>query len=126
MNETIKTYTEIDPSASPEGCPELEPWMAYVGDQPQEPFEGDDYYCQIAGMWCRGYGPHATEHRCIDVRTSRSKEHFSEHCRIRNYQEAPDAFKEWIKREFRKDFDPDETYVVIGADLKDLYEHNSK
>ncbi len=97
------TVTELDPCQPPAGCcPELEPWMAYVGMGSEELgiiFEddeslesnyfadGDDWVGRVAGYLFH-------EHYAIDVRTAWAQEHFSEHCRIRNYQEAPDPFKD--------------------------------
>lgn len=103
MNETIKTYkeitvvTEIDPCKAPEGCPELEPWMAYVGKAPNPNGEVPHFFIAFHGSWSEGYcGNSRGEDYAIDVRTEWAQEHFAEHCRIRNYQE-PDAFEGFIK-----------------------------
>ena len=96
---------EIDPCKSPDGCPELEPWMAYVGTEPEEicnnPMtEGWPYWIKWndENNWDYGVdGSHDGKHHAIDVRTEWSKEHFPEHCRIRNYQE-PDQFEEWFDK----------------------------
>ena len=106
-NETIKTiktvriYEELDPCVAPEGCPELEPWMAYVG-KGQEGLSGkfksslDTYYGHL-GIWLDGAGGFDIDcHYAIDVRTAWSQENFPEHCRIRDYQE-PDAFEEFCE-----------------------------
>ena len=102
MNETIKTVTEIDPCKAPEGCPELEPWLAYVGvgDDGEYPIGENQpsVFWAVADEW-RTYSSHggicfSTNHYAIDVRTAFAKKHFSEHCRIRNYQEY-DPFEEW-------------------------------
>jgi len=95
------TFTELDPCRSPEGFPELEPWMAYVGkdlkseDYPNIPDQGGNQ-CFFApqrhsSVWKPGCHIFGGGHLAIDVRTAWSQEHFPEHCRIRNYQ-APDAF----------------------------------
>lgn len=99
--ESCYTVTEIDPCQSPEGFPELEPWMAYVGkdlkpeDYPNIPDQGGNQ-CFFApqrhsSVWKPGCNIFGGGHLAIDVRTAWSQEHFPEHCRIRNYQE-PDAF----------------------------------
>jgi hypothetical protein len=99
--ESCYTMTEIDPCQSPEGFPELEPWMAYVGkdlkpeDYPNIPDQGGNQ-CFFApqrhsSVWKPGCNIFGGGHLAIDVRTAWSQEHFPEHCRIRNYQE-PDAF----------------------------------
>ena len=123
--------TELDPCVAPDGCPELEPWMAYVGiGKDGDYIHGEDeevYRCGVGASipsWHMA-GNTIGCFKAIDVRTAWAQEHFPEHCRIRNYQE-PDAFEEWIKREFHRDFNPSCTYIMVGADLKDLYELNSK
>lgn len=107
-NETIKTITttvtEINPCAAPDGCPELEPWMAYVGFTDVDPHEtildtssdmsGSSYaFDEETDTWCECYYNLKDYHYAVDVRTAWAKEHFAEHCRIRNYQE-PDAFED--------------------------------
>jgi len=94
---------EIDPCKAPDGCPELEPRMAYVGkgrlhrihDGAPTPIyqahgNGKQWLTSAAGT-------SALAHYAIDVRTEWAQEHFPEHCRIRNYQE-PDAFEEWFEK----------------------------
>ena len=87
--------TEIDPCKAPDGCPELEPWMAYVGllcDQTrtgiplQYPFHANEPLSFDWDTVCRG-GCNDAWPCCIDVRTEWAQEHFPDHCRIRNYQE---------------------------------------
>jgi hypothetical protein len=97
--------TELDPNQSPDGCPELEPWMAYVGKgATNDSITGCDgeftsLYFHVGGKWNpRIYFNMPSETYAIDVRTAWAQEHFPEHVRIRNYQEAPDAFEEWLKR----------------------------
>jgi hypothetical protein len=111
-NETItitKTITgELDPCVAPKGCPELEPWMAYVGigDYYNNLAKGrtELYYCDFEeDEWsqnlCDSEGIYFPDsHYAVDVRTAWAQEHFDEHVRIRNYQE-PDAFEEFIKNE---------------------------
>ena len=103
-NETIKTYTELDPCKAPDGCPELEPWQAYVG-MDNLPIctdvakAGFPYHIKWSdeNHWEHGVdGSHVGHHHAIDVRTEWAQEHFPEHCRIRNYQE-PDAFEEFCE-----------------------------
>lgn len=94
--------TQLDPCKAPEGCPELEPWMAYVGNQPldlkTETYE-DLYRSTNNCAWLNSSGPHAIWFRAVDVRTEWAKKYFPEHCRIRNYQE-PDPFEEiWNKED---------------------------
>jgi len=95
--------TELDPCVAPDGCPELEPWMAYIGHGPvlsdlQNKSNGD-LYMMDRGHWTNfdGHGAwgNATEHYAIDVRTAWAQENFPIHCRIRNYQ---DAFEEEWER----------------------------
>ena len=91
------TVTELDPCLSPDGCPELEPWMAYVGLGPMENAGGHHKFigfCQ--GEWQDGKYGLQEWHYAIDVRTSWAKEHFPEHVRIRNYQE-PYPFNDLIQ-----------------------------
>lgn len=102
--------TEIDPNKSPHGCPELEPWMAYVGMGALSPIippsatleNGDNpYFCVHKGdeHFYETDGSFDKCHHFIDVRTEWAQEHFPEHCRIRNYQE-PDAFEEWFVKNY--------------------------
>lgn len=95
--------TEIDPCKTPEGCPELEPWMAYVGDM----WEGKEVgrnepsiYWIYSGKWesdTRHCGLGQDRPYAIDVRTEWAQEHFPEFCRIRNYQEPEDEeFEMWF------------------------------
>jgi hypothetical protein len=91
--------TEIDPCKAPDGCHELEPWMAYVGLEPKcdSGYRCSFFYAQVGKTWIAGYDPNTTDtHYAIDVRTEWAQKHFPEHCRIRNYQE-PDPFEEWYK-----------------------------
>jgi hypothetical protein len=87
------TVTEIDPCVAPEGCPELEPWMAYVGDVDLGYIQGYDdqvYRCCVGAThpaWHMAHMMGAKVYKAIDVRTAWAQEHFPEHCRIRNYQE---------------------------------------
>ena len=96
-------FTEIDPCKTPEGCPELEPWMAYVGDM----WEGKEVgknepsiYWIYSGKWESGTlhcGLGQDRPYAIDVRTEWAQEHFPEFCRIRNYQEPEDEeFEMWF------------------------------
>jgi len=97
--------TEIDPCKAPDGCPELEPWMAYVGmdvikDNTNPDSNRDCIYASDRKIdeWLQGCSYRcATCYKSIDVRTEWAQEHFPDHCRIRNYQ-APDAFEEWFHR----------------------------
>jgi hypothetical protein len=102
-NETIKQYTttvtELDPCKAPEGCPELEPWMAYVGNRELTEAESQAvfYTTTVSGEeWSRHYGPFGEFDRAVDVRHATAQEHFPEHCRIRNYQE-PDPLNDLLQ-----------------------------
>jgi len=83
--------TELDPCRAPDGCPELEPWMAYVGlgkDIPES--EGQYYMVDSRSQWVGGFNAPfgiqtARRHYAVDVRTAWAQEHFPEHCRIRAY-----------------------------------------
>jgi hypothetical protein len=91
------TMTEFEPCESPDGCPELEPWLAYVGlgkDIPES--EGQYYVSSLLGCWkgsadSKSGFNNERSHYAVDVRTAWAQEHFPEHCRIRAYQE-PSAF----------------------------------
>jgi len=85
--------TEIDPCQSPDGCPDLPPWWAYVGK-----IKGLDYnwcedvfkvsMCCEAGRgneWTGAASTNLPFHYAVDVRTAWAQEHFPEHCRIRAY-----------------------------------------
>lgn len=93
------TCTEIDPCQAPDGCPELEPWMAYVGKGDRSKIGENQpsiYWSYMGNGWDSYDGHHdgifsSNNFYAIDVRTAWAQEHFPEHCRIRNYQE-PDAF----------------------------------
>ena len=121
--------TELDPCVAPDGCPELEPWMAYVGllsDQTrtgiqlQYPFHANEPFSDDWDTTCRG-GCNDAWPCCIDVRAAWSQENFPEHCRIRNYQE-PDPLEDWVYDRFcKKGIDPTATYMSTGQMLKDLY-----
>lgn len=98
--------TELDPCKAPDGCPELEPWMAYVGELADQtrtgmplpyPFHANEPFSDDWDTMCRG-GCNDAWPCCIDVRTEWAQEHFPEHCRIRNYKE-PDAFEEWFSHD---------------------------
>jgi len=103
--ERCATVTELDPCTAPDGCPELEPWMAFLGygNYPLGAEECEDhnyFFCHEDREdegWVRAGGPAGTCFRAIDVRTAWSQEHFPEHCRIRNYQEA-DPFEEFAAK----------------------------
>ena len=114
--ESCYTVTEIDPCQSPEGFPELEPWMAYVGkdlkpeDYPNIPDQGGNqcFFAAVprhSSVWKPGFNIFGGGHLAIDVRTAWSQEHFPEHCRIRNYQE-PDAFEQWYVDMFPEGINP--------------------
>jgi hypothetical protein len=123
-NETIKTYKtletitrviteELDPCIAPDGCPELEPWMAYVGLGEDVPNSEDFEYWSFSPISLEyegHYHGHSNGRRYfVDVRTEWAQEHFPEHCRIRNYQE-PDAFEEFAKK-------MNHSYAVAGGEL---------
>ena len=126
--EHCAKVTELDPCVAPEGCPELEPWMAYVGllsDQKRQPADFHRFLANEPSSldWrthCRG-GCNSKWPCCIDVRTAWAQEHFPEHCRIRNYQE-PRTLEDWVYDRFcKKGIDPTATYMSTGQMLKDLY-----
>ena len=88
-------FTEIDPCKAPVICPELEPWMAYVGMGSEE--LRNKFY-KVKSRSCAFYlfdgewrasadGGYKDTPYAIDVRTEWAQEHFPDHCRIRNYQE---------------------------------------
>jgi len=84
--------TEIDPCRAPDGCPELEPWMAYVGllsDQKRQPPLLTMFFSHepLSNDWMtKGRGGCNNAWPCaIDVRTAWAQEHFPDHCRIRAY-----------------------------------------
>ena len=85
--------TELDPCRAPDGCPELEPWMAYVGlgkNIPQS--EGQCYVLSSRGLWeglvyAVNGGENNRNHYAIDVRTAWAQRNYPEHCRIRAYAE---------------------------------------
>ena len=80
--------TEIDPCKAPGGCPELEPWMAYVGFGKQNKRGSGHNFIGLHGVEWHAHKFGGNEwHYAIDVRTEWAQEHFPEHCRIRNYQE---------------------------------------
>jgi len=94
--------TELDPCVAPDGCPELEPWMAYVGTEPLNwivpvgEWQKGLYGVNWEAGWQDNHGGCNKVHRAIDVRTAWAQEHFPEHCRIRNHQE-PDVFEEFCE-----------------------------
>ena len=90
------TVTELDPCVAPEGCPELEPWMAYVGMECIPSLNHYTLYLPELRGLTLNLASSTPLHVAVDVRTAWAQEHFPEHCRIRNYQE-PDAFEEFEK-----------------------------
>ena len=79
--------TELDPCRAPDGCPELEPWMAYVGlgkDIPES--EGQYYMVDSRSQWVGGFDAPCS-HYAVDVRTAWTQGEYPEHCRIRAYEE---------------------------------------
>ena len=117
-------FTEIDPCKAPDGCPELEPWMAYVGMDVERKHRSYWAAEPNGHGWVVGFSGDGTMGQCyaIDVRTEWAQEHFPEHCRIRNYQE-PDAFLDFIMRKFEKShLNPSATYYLTGESMKELYE----
>lgn len=103
-SDTVARVTEIDPCSSPDGCPELSSWQAYVGTEPSviiKPVSGmivGRYYILWDGdhHWTNSGvdGSNVGHHHCIDVTTDWAKENYPEHCRIRDYK-APDPFEKW-------------------------------
>jgi hypothetical protein len=89
------TLTEIDPCQSPDGCSELEPYMAYVGLGKDLADNGGFYYIiNSSGHWVHRFNEATPKGHCaIATQTVWAQKHFPEHCRIRNYQE-PDAFED--------------------------------
>jgi len=89
------TLTEIDPCQAPDGCPELEPYMAYVGLGKDLADNGGFYYIiNSSGHWVHRFNEATPKGHCaIATQTVWAQKHFPEHCRIRNYQE-PDAFED--------------------------------
>lgn len=91
--------TEIDPCKAPDGCPELEDWMAYVGTGMNLNPTGSHgrYWMPSGGKWISGYANVTGVHYAVDARTEWAQEHFPEFCRIRNYQEPEDEeFEMWF------------------------------
>ena len=79
------TVTELDPCQSPNGCPELAPWLAYMGfgkDIPES--EGQYYMVDSRSQWVGGFDAPCS-HYAIDVRTAWAQRNYPEHCRIRAY-----------------------------------------
>ncbi len=105
--EKCATVTELDPCQAPDGCPELEPWMAYLGENKVDSMHYG--YAVYGGRWMECEGAQIGYAFAIDVRTAFAQEHFSEHCRIRNYQE-PDPFEEFAKK-------MNHSYAQIGKEL---------
>jgi hypothetical protein len=91
---------EIDPCKSPDGCPELEPWMAYVGyaPNPTRTIAGTNFFNAGESRWLSGYCGDAASPYAIDVRKEWSQREFPEHCKQRSYVE-PDAFEEWLAKQ---------------------------
>ena len=140
-NETIKTiktvriYEELDPCVAPDGCPELEPWMAWVGKKLiEEDFDecgcdgtavscGCDAYGDMHGWVDAAYNL-IGYYYAIDVRTAWAQEHFPEHCRIRNYQEAPDAFEDWWGAGYGICTDKEKTHYQVCKEAYELGQAN--
>lgn len=108
--DTCAKVTEIDPCQSPEGCPELEPWMAYVGMGPisgSPEHQGSLFFCsKTLQSWTHSTG--ATNdnlHYCVDVRTAWAQSELNEHCRIRAYVEPKPiddtARLEWVMQQLK-------------------------
>jgi hypothetical protein len=97
--EELFTVTDINPCQAPDGCPELEPWMAYVGRTGDIPEAKNKYFaaCPDHHGWSSHFSGTGTmgHYYAIDVRTEWSKREYPEHCRIRNYQE-PDPLNELL------------------------------
>jgi len=116
--------TEIDPCKAPDGCPELDPWMAYVGMDVERKHRSYLAAEPNGHGWGVGFSGDGTMGQCyaIDVRTEWAQEHFPEFCRIRDYQE-PDPFLDFIMRKFEKShLNPSATYYLTGESMKELYE----
>lgn len=84
--------TELDPCKSPDGCPELYPWMAYVGlGKDILESEGQYYMVDSRSQWVGGFNAPCTnqstqsDHYAVDVRTAWTQRNYPEHCRIRAY-----------------------------------------
>lgn len=93
--------TEIDPCRAPDGCGELEPWMAYIGegsgtkehDAPTDLdlpsgiywYYGKGDYAKACPDWRHGECSGGANYMAVDVRTSFAQGTFPEHCRIRAY-----------------------------------------
>ena len=103
--EKAATVAELDPCQSPDGCPDLEPWMAYVGIGVKD-IQSSNYgelvsyspnyanFCWINRNDLKTVKHY--EHCAVDVRTAWSKEHFPDHCRIRAYVEPCAMEAAWI------------------------------
>ena len=79
------TVTELDPCRAPAGCPELAPWLAYVGfgkDIPES--EGQYYMVDSRSQWVGGFDA-PRSHYAVDVRTAWTQRNYPDHCRIRAY-----------------------------------------
>jgi len=138
-NETIKTiktvriYEELDPCVAPDGCPELEPWMAYVGKgnnllgslTPPDVgvFDCEQNECHTSWRSCKTFH-RSYYHYAIDVRTAWAQEHFPEHCHIRNYQEAPDAFEDWWGAGYGICTDKEKTHYQVCKEAYELGQAN--
>ena len=90
--EHCYTVTELDPCQSPDGCLELEPWMAYVGsDHSIRPTFSSfgSFWLEDADGWIdyRNHGSTFNGARAVDVRTAWTQGEYPEHCRIRAYEE---------------------------------------
>jgi len=91
--------TELDPCKAPDGCPELDPWMAYVGMDVERKHRSYWAAEPNGHGWVVGFSGDGTMGQCyaIDVRTEWAQEHFPEFCRIRDYQEPEDEeFEMWF------------------------------
>lgn len=97
--------TEIDPCKAPEGLPDLEPWMAFIGTIPTH------FEAQLDQL----YTPRSHQKRwgklgikvsagfrgmlfAIDVRTKWAQEHFPEHCEIRKYKGSFDECRDLARK----------------------------
>ena len=119
--------TELDPCKAPDGCPELEPWMAYVGKGDSSLMKKGGFKANYSGHSNGGWsdfncaGSSAFLHYAIDVRTAWAQEHYPEHCRIRNYQE-PDPMEEAID-EFHRSFHTERDDSAFRSGWKAAVKH---
>ncbi len=95
VHDQCAKVTELDPCMTPFGCPELEPWMAYIGTNPSVIIPpssklNGEYLILWDGNahWETGVdGSHVGKHHVIDVRKGWCQREYPEHCRIRADQE---------------------------------------